>query len=317
MDTVFMGTPEFAVPTLEKLIEKGFNIKCVVTQPDRPKGRGKKLAYSPVKEKAMEHNIEVLQPQSLKRETEYVDKIKKFAPDFIVVVAFGQILPKSILSIPKIGCINVHASILPKLRGSAPINWSIINGDEATGVTTMFMDEGIDTGDILLKKEIKIGPDETAGQLHDRLKILGADVLIDTIEGLTKKTIVRVPQDDSKSSYAPMLDKNIGEINWKESSIQIKNLVRGTNPWPGAYSFLNGEKIKIWKVELESEESNIKQRIPGQVWKVDKEGIHVYTGHNSIIIKELQPQNGNKISAYSYTLGHEVKEGVIFHKLEN
>ena len=317
MDIVFMGTPEFAVPTLEKLIEKGYNIKCVVTQPDRPKGRGKKLAYSPVKQKAMEHNIEVLQPHSLRKETEYVDKIKNIAPDFIVVVAFGQILPKSILSIPKYGCINVHASLLPKLRGAAPINWSIINGDEATGVTTMFMDEGIDTGDMLLKKEIKIDPDETAEELHDRLKVLGADLLIDTIEGITKNTIVRTPQVDSKYSYAPMLDKNTGQIDWNNPSAQIKNLVRGTNPWPAAYSFLNEEKIKICKVEIESEESNIKQGISGQVWKVDKEGIHVYTSDNSIIIKELQPQNGNKISAYSYTLGHEVKEGVIFHRKDN
>lgn len=310
MNIVFMGTPDFAVPTLEYLVEEGHNVKCVVTQPDRPKGRGNKLTFSPVKVKAVELNIPVLQPESLRRDREFADLLKNILPDVIIVIAFGQILPQEILSIPKKGCINVHASLLPRLRGAAPINWAIINGDEMAGITTMYMDAGLDTGDMLLKESTPIGPDETAGELHDRLSILGARLLIDTLRTLEKGGLKREPQDNNKSTYAPMLDKDTGRIIWEKSAKDIKNLVRGTNPWPAAYTYLSSAKIKVWSADVEDTVQDGDK--PGSVWKIDRKGIHVCTGNSGIIITEVQPENGRRISSYDYTLGHPINIGSFF-----
>lgn len=310
MNIVFMGTPDFAVPSLEYLIKDGHNILCTITQPDRPKGRGNKVAFSPVKEKALEFNIPVIQPISIKKDFDVIQNLSNLKPDIIIVVAFGQILPAEVLSIPEYGCINVHASLLPDFRGAAPINWAIINGRQETGVTTMFMDAGLDTGDMLMRKSISIGDNETAGELHDRLKIIGAEILNMTLQSLKKGSLTRDRQDSSKSSYAPMLNKDSGRINWSNKSQSIKNLVRGTSPWPVAYSLLAGSKIKIWTVDVDQILTKSGQH--GGVFKIDKQGIHVYTGDGGIIIKEVQPENGKRIDAFSYTLGHPISDNSVF-----
>lgn len=310
MNIVFMGTPDFAVPSLEYLIKEGHNVVCTVTQPDKQRGRGNKVSFSSVKEKALEYNIKVTQPVSIRKDKEFIEELINLKPDVIVVVAFGQILPEAVLSIPKYGCINVHASLLPSLRGAAPINWAIINGHKEAGVTTMFMDIGLDTGDMLIKKTISMSPDETAGELHDRLKIIGAEVLIETLHSIEEGTLKREKQDSSKSDYAPMLNKDTGFINWGNKASEIKNLVRGTNPWPIAYSSIDEAKIKIWSVDTDYTSNG--RGIPGEVLKVSKQGIHVSTGDGVIVIKEVQPENGKRIDAYSYTLGHTVKIGAVF-----
>lgn len=315
MNIVFMGTPDFAVPSLEALIKEGYNILCVVTQPDKPKGRGNKMSFSEVKEKALEYNIKVMQPKRIKNDIEFYNELKKFNIDIIVVVAFGQILPSNILKLPRYGCINVHASLLPKLRGAAPINWSIINGDTKTGITTMFMDEGLDTGDMLISQEVEIDKDENAGELHDKLKNVGANLLIETIKLIEKEEIDKTPQKNEFSTYAPMLNKDTGLINWNETSQKIKNLVRGTNPKPGAYSNLIGQKIKIWSVEIDSNfiYDNIdNSNKTGEIYNVNKDGIFVYTKDGGIIIKELQTEGKGKTTAYSYTLGHKIDIGSKF-----
>ena len=308
MNIVFMGTPEFAVPPLEAIIKDNQNVSCVVTQPDKPRGRGKKVSGSPVKEKAVEYGIPVEQPAKIRKDNEFIEKLRNLKPDVIVVAAFGQILPSEVLSIPRLGCINVHASLLPSLRGAAPINWAIINGYDTAGITTMFMDEGLDTGDMLLKEATPIGEDETAGELYDRLKLLGGKLIIKTLHMLEDNTLKRVPQDNSLSTYAPMLNKDTGKIIWDKTSREIKNLVRGTNPWPGAYTYLNGTKLKVWNVQTE----DCVSEKPGLIWEIDKSGIHVYASDNGIIIKEVQLEAGKRVNAYSYTLGHPVKVGSVF-----
>lgn len=310
MNIVFMGTPLFAVPSLERLVNEGYEVSCVVTQPDKPKGRGNKVIFSPVKEKANEFHIPVEQPFSIRKDMEFIDRLKNMDPDIIVVVAFGQILPPEVLSIPRMGCINVHASLLPRLRGAAPINWAIINGDSETGITTMLMAAGLDTGDMFMKESTNIGEYETSEELHDRLKVLGADVLIKTLKSLENGTLKREPQDNSKSTYAPMLNKDTGRIEWGKSSFEINNLIRGTNPWPGAYAYLEDSRIKIWCASLE--EGINRSGMPGKVWKVDKCGIHVYTGDGSVVIKEIQSENGKRMSAHDYTLGHPINLGDVF-----
>jgi len=311
MKIVFMGTPDFSVPTLEYLVSEGHKVVCVVTQPDKPRGRGKKVSFSPVKEKAIKLDIPILQPVNIKKDNNFIEYLKDLNPDVIVVIAFGQILPKEVLSIPRLGCINVHASLLPVLRGAAPINWSIINGCKETGVTTMFMDVGLDTGDMLIKEAVTIGEDETSGELHDRLMMIGASTLIKTLKLIGEGCIKRVPQDNCKSTYAPMLNKDTGRINWECNMDDIKNLVRGTNPWPGAYCTYEGSKFKIWKVEVHEVFNNESQK-PGQIFKIDKKGIYVYCKDGGIILKEIQSENGKKNDAYSYTLGHHIEIGSSF-----
>ena len=251
MNIAFMGTPDFAVPSLELLI-KEFGVKAVFTQPDRPKGRGKKLAMSPVKEVAMQNNIPVYQPLKIRNDEESMTVLKNLDLDFIIVVAFGQILPKKILDIPKYGCINLHGSLLPKYRGAAPIQWSVINGETLAGNTTMLMDVGLDTGDMLLTNKVEVTPDMTSGELYEILKVTGADLLINTINELAQGNIKPKKQDDSKSSYASMLNKDIAKINWNLSAQKIHNLIRGLNPWPIATTSYGDLTMKIYKSHVEN-----------------------------------------------------------------
>ena len=251
MRVVFMGTPDFAVPCLEALVNGGYDIAAVVTQPDKPVGRNQSvLKPPPVKEAALRLGIgNILQPESI-RTPESVESIRAVEPDLIVTAAYGKILPKSVLDIPKHGCINVHASLLPKYRGAAPIQWALINGDASTGITTILMDEGMDTGDIFLMREIEIPPDMNAKELFNRLRALGAEVLLETLEALRNGTLTRTPQDHSKAVYVPMMTRETGLIDWNKSAVEIHNLVRGTNPWPGAYTFYRGKRLKRWETKV-------------------------------------------------------------------
>lgn len=307
MKIVFMGTPEFAVPSLKKLIEH-HEVLAVFTQPDRPKGRGNKLTMSAVKTEALKNNISVYQPVKIKNDNESIELLKKLEPDFIIVVAFGQILPKAILDIPKYGCINLHASLLPKYRGAAPINWAIINGETKTGNTTMLMDVGLDTGDMLLKNEIEISGNLTAGELHDMLMLSGADLLINTIEKLSKNEIIPTKQDDSCSSYASMLSKDLGRINWKLESKQIKNLVRGLNPWPIAYTEYKGKTMKIFDADIINSKSS---SLPGCINNVTKNGIEVSTGNGVLLLRKIQFPGGKPLSVEEFIKGNTIETGVI------
>src|SRR6266540_1049065 len=264
---VFMGTPEFACPTLQKLIERGDEILSVVTQPDRPKGRGQQLTPPPVKLLAERHGIPVLQPLKV-RAPEFIEVMKGLNPDVIVVIAFVQILPKALLEIPRYGCINVHASLLPRYRGAAPINWCIINGERETGVTIMQMDVGLDTGDMLLKKSTPIDPDEDASSLHDRLTQIGAEALAETLDLLGEGRLVPEKQDDSLTCYAAMLKKEDGLIDWEKDARAIKNLVRGTTPWPGAYTLLDRKTLKVYRVSVAGGSGT-----PGMVLQAGRQGL--------------------------------------------
>lgn len=306
MKIVFMGTPDFAVPTLEALIEK-YGVECVFTQPDKPKGRGKKMAFSPVKEMALKHNIDVKQPIKLKEDFECVEYLKSLKPDFIIVVAFGQILTKEVLDIPKYGCINLHASLLPMYRGAAPINWAIVNGEKVTGNTTMLMDVGLDTGDMLLKNEIQIDENMTAGELHDKLMKTGGQMTIDTIEGIISGEIKPITQTGD-TVYAKMLNKELALINWSDSAKNIHNLVRGLNPWPIAHTLYEGVSMKIYETEVINESSNGN---PGTILKVDKRGVKVNTGDGVLLIKKIQFPNGKPLTIEQYINGKEIKENVV------
>lgn len=244
MKVIFMGTPDFSVGTLEALIEAGHDVVLAVTQPDKPKGRGKEMQFTPVKECALKHGIPVYQPKKV-REPECIEELRKYEADIMVVIAFGQILPKEILEMTPYGCVNVHASLLPKYRGAAPIQWSIIDGETVTGVTTMQMDEGLDTGDMLLKTEIVIEEKETGGSLHDKLAAAGAKLCVETLKALEEKTVTPVKQGESPTAYARMLDKHLGNIDWNQSAKEIERLIRGLTPWPSAYTMWNGKTMKI------------------------------------------------------------------------
>jgi len=302
MKIVFMGTPDFAVPSLKKIIDT-FGVECVFTQPDKPKGRGKKIAYSPVKEVALEHNIKVLQPVKLKNDEEAIKYLKDLKPDFIIVVAFGQILTKEVLDIPKYGCINLHASLLPMYRGAAPLNWAIINGEKKSGNTTMLMDVGLDTGDMLLKDEVEITDDMTAGNLHDILMERGADLLIKTIEGLYNGTITPKKQSE-ETFYAKMLNKELALINWNNSAEDIHNLIRGLNPWPIAYTNYEDKSMKIYESKVLREDT---KREPGTIVNVSKEGIKVATKEGILLIKKIQFPNGKPLTIEQYINGNEIK----------
>ncbi|AHM56768.1 methionyl-tRNA formyltransferase Fmt [Peptoclostridium acidaminophilum DSM 3953] len=308
MNAVFMGTPEFAVPCLEAMLAQGHQVKAVVTQPDRPKGRGKQLAMSPVKEAALKSGIEVFQPENVKS-PEFVEKLREMAPDVIVVVAFGQILSKDILDIPKYGCINVHASLLPKYRGAAPINWVIINGENETGITTMLMDEGLDTGDMLIKESLQIGENETASELHDRLSKLGAAVLGNTLAKLEEGSLTREKQSDAESSYAPIMKKTLGEIAWSKSAREIFNLVRGTFPWPGAFTTLDGMVMKVLRCRFESESQE--EASAGEILDVSKTGIRVKAAAGVLVIEEIQMPGKKKMSVEEYLRGNSIQKGAI------
>lgn len=307
MNIAFMGTPDFAVPSLKKINEK-YGVKLVVTQPDKPKGRGKKLAVSPVKEVAVENNIEVIQPVRIRKDVEAIEKLKSLDLDFIIVVAFGQILPQEILDIPRYGCINLHGSLLPKYRGSAPVQWAVINGEKVSGNTTMFMDAGIDTGDMLLTDEVEISDDCTAGELFDMLKDRGADLLVETIDKVSKNEIKRIKQNDELSCYASMLNKEMAHIDWNKTSKQIHDLIRGMNPWPIAYTDYNGDKMKVFKSAFNEDKSTAE---PGTILKADKKGIYVATGSGTLIIEKLQLPNGKPLEVSQFLNGHDIERGTI------
>ncbi|GAA3651857.1 methionyl-tRNA formyltransferase [Asaccharospora irregularis] len=307
MKIVFMGTPDIAVPCLQKIIDEGHEVIGVVTQPDKPKGRGKKLGMSPVKELALKYDIPVYQPIRA-RDDEFVQTLKHLNPELIVVVAFGQILPKAILDIPKLGCINVHVSLLPKYRGAAPINWVIINGEQKTGVTTMYMDEGLDTGDMILKSEVDLDDNITAGELHDKMMEIGADTLKQTMDLIEKGCAPREPQNHDEFSYAPIMNKSLGNIKWNNSAKEIHNLVRGVNPWPSAYTIYNGDTMKIWKTEVLGERSD---KTPGTILKVDKDGIRISTEDNIILVKEIQMPGKKRVLVSEYIKGNTIESGAI------
>ncbi|QNU68851.1 methionyl-tRNA formyltransferase [Ruminiclostridium herbifermentans] len=306
-----MGTPEFAVPSLEMLVNEGYEVVAVVTQPDKPKGRGNKMCAPPVKEFAILHGIEVLQPNKIKTD-EFVEEIKALKPDLLVTAAYGKILSKELLDVPPKGCINVHGSLLPAYRGAAPINWAVINGEKTTGITTMFTDVGLDTGDMLLKKEINIEPDMTVGELHDKMAILGAEVLKDTLIELKNGVLKRQPQDDALSSYAPIMTKELGLIDWNKSAQEIHNLVRGTDPWPGAYTFLNGERIRIWRTSLVPDKQIDTNAEAGIIVEVGCDGILVKCGDGCILVKEIQRDSSKRMTVDCYIRGHQIDAGEKF-----
>lgn len=304
MNIVFMGTPDFAVPSLKILIEE-FNVSAVFTQPDRKKGRGKKLAITPVKEIALENNVPVYQPVKLRTDEECIKALRDLKPDFIVVVAFGQILSKEVLDIPKYGCINLHGSLLPKYRGSAPIQHSIIMGEKVSGNTTMLMDVGIDTGDMLLKDQVEVKEDMTSGELYDILKNKGADLLVDTLKKYSKGEITPIKQEDDKSTHASMLNKDMAKIDWSKTSEEIHNLIRGLNPWPVAYTSYKDENMKIYKSKVLNKEST---KSPGTIINVNKEGIEISCGKGVILLEVIQFPNGKPLSVAQYINGHSIEE---------
>lgn len=311
MKIVFMGTPDFAEKSLEAVYNAGHEILAVVTNPDRPKGRGMKMVASPVKEFAVSKDLKIYQPEKVRKNVEFIEEIKKIEPDVICVVAYGKILPKEILEIPKFGCINVHGSLLPKYRGAAPIQWAVINGEKVTGVTTMYMDVGMDTGDMILKEETEIVPDETTGELWDRLAQIGADLLVKTLEQIENKTAPRIPQGED-FSMAPMLDKEMSKIDWESKTAQeIKNLVRGLNPIMGTYSYLNGKKIKIWKVDVV--EANSEDTKNGTVLKSDsKDGLYIKAKDGVIKVLEIQGENAKRMNVQDFLRGNQIEVGSIF-----
>ncbi|MDB3085279.1 methionyl-tRNA formyltransferase [Clostridioides difficile] len=307
MKIVFMGTPDIAVPCLQKIIDEKYDILGVVTQPDKPKGRGKKLGMSPVKELAIENNIPVYQPIKA-RDEEFIDTMKSLNPDVVVVVAFGQILPKEILEIPKLGCINVHVSLLPKYRGAAPINWVIINGEEKTGVTTMYMDEGLDTGDMILKTEVNLDENITAGELHDKMMNIGAETLKETLKLIEEGTAPREVQNHEEFSYAPIMNKSLGNIDFSKNAMEIHNLIRGVNPWPSAYTTYNGVTMKIWKTKVLDEKST---KNAGTIIDVNKDGIKVSTKDKVLLIEEIQMPNKKRMLVGEYIKGNTIETGLV------
>ena len=306
---IFMGTPEFAVPSLKELDKNHYDVTLVVTQPDRPKGRGRKVIPSPVKETAISLGYEVIQPVSIKTDN-FKEIIRKHKPDIFVVAAYGHILTKDILEIPEIGSINIHASLLPKYRGSAPIQWAIINRERETGVTTMFMDEGLDTGDILLFSKLEIAPDDTSATLHDRLSKLGADLLIKTIKAIETEEIIPIPQDHKKATYAPLLKKNDGHINWKKSAEDIEAFIRGITPWPGAFTFYGNKRLKIFAARPLLTDSAAAP--PGAIIKGFTDELRVATGKGVLSILKIQGESGKQLYIKDFLRGCSIPPGTIF-----
>ncbi|MBA5864498.1 MAG: methionyl-tRNA formyltransferase [Nitrospira sp. CR1.1] len=306
MRIVFMGTPEFAVPSLEALLTSGDQVVGVVTQPDRPKGRGQDVIPSPVKIVCQREGIPVLQPLKMK-DPAFLDALRQWKPDVIAVTAFGRILPPVILALPPRGCINVHGSLLPKYRGAGPVQWAIIRGERETGITTMFMAEGMDTGDMLLRETVEIRPDDTAGTLAPRLAEVGGRLLVETLRRLTAGTLTPERQDDSQATMAPLLKKEDGQIDWTLSAADIANRVRGLSPWPGAFTSVNGERWTLWRVAVGDE---LQRATPGTITKVTKDCVDVATGRGTIHILDIQPSNSRRMTMAQYLAGHRVSEGI-------
>ena len=311
MKILFMGTPDFAKESLEAVYNAGHEVIGVVTNPDKPKGRGMKLVASPVKEYAISKELEIYQPEKVRNNLDFIDKMKSLKPDVICVVAYGKILPKEILDIPKLGCINVHGSLLPKYRGAAPIQWAVINGDKLTGITTMYMDVGMDTGDMILKEEVEISPDETTGELWNRLSKVGGQLLVETLKLIENGIAPRISQDND-FTMAPMLDKEMSRIDWNnKTAIEIKNLVRGLDPIMGTYSYLEGKKIKIWKVDvLPNDDSNVEN---GIVIKADsKDGLYIKAKDGIVKVLEIQGENAKRMSVQDFLRGNNIEVGTRF-----
>ncbi|CAG35476.1 methionyl-tRNA formyltransferase [Desulfotalea psychrophila] len=299
---IFMGTPDFASSNLRALLAGPDQVVAVVTQPDRPKGRGKKLTSPPVKVIAEEAGLPVLQPTKV-RTDEFLEALAAYAPDLIVVTAYGRILPKPILDLAPLGCINVHGSLLPKYRGAAPIQWAVIQGDDEVGVTTMQMDEGMDTGDILLRKIIIPSPDETAGTLFDKLAELGTSALLETIEGLKKGTIRAEAQDHAQATEAPMLSKNDGLIDWSRTATELESLIRGMDPWPSAFCFLEGKRLRLFMPEVSYQKTDAQ---PGAVLRAGRDGLLIATGKNCLLVKEIQPEGKKRMTVEAFLCGAKI-----------
>lgn len=310
MKTVFMGTPDFAVPPLHALIEAGYEVAAVVTQPDKPKGRGKTLLPTPVKEEALMHEIPVYQPQRVRKNPEFLETLKEIDPDIIIVAAFGQIIPKEILELPKFGGINIHASLLPKYRGAAPIQQAVIDGEKESGVTIMQMGEGLDTGDMISKIIIPLAPDETGGSLFGKLAQAGAELLIKTLPSIEQGTAEREKQpEESPTPYAAMITKQMGLMNFSKPAEELERLVRGMNPWPSAYTFINGKTLKVWKCKVSGEQTDA---IPGTVFLTDKEGIHVACEKGTLILTEVQLEGKKRMDTEAFLRGYHIEKGTCF-----
>ena len=306
MRIVFMGTPDFAVPSLEALLKSEHQVVGVVTQPDRPKGRGQEVVFSPVKVVCQRKGIPVLQPLKMK-DPAFLDALRRWTPDVIAVTAYGRILPPAILALPPRGCINVHGSLLPKYRGAGPIQWAVIRGEQQTGITTMFMAEGMDTGDMLLQETVEIRADDTAGTLAPRLAEVGGRLLVETLRRLEAGTLTPQPQDDAQATMAPLLKKEDGVVDWTLSAMEIANRVRGLSPWPGAYTYVNGERWVLWRVAVGEEGSGA---APGTVTKVSKDRVEVATGEGTIQLIDIQPSNSRRMTMAQYLAGHRLAEGL-------
>ncbi len=307
-----MGTPDFAVDTLDAIVKDGHEVLLVVTQPDKAKGRGKKLQYTPVKEKALEYDLPVAQPEKV-REESFMAELESLAPDVIVVVAFGQILPERILNIPKYGCINVHASLLPAYRGAAPIQWAVIDGLEESGVTTMYMEKGLDTGDIIMQSRLALAVDETGGSLFERLAKEGAVLLLKTLKELETGTATKTKQDDSKSSYAKMLTKDMGNLDFTQDAVVLERLIRGLNPWPSAFTRLGDKTLKVYEAQVLSQEEanalNADVLEPGKIVAVDKKSFTVRCGKGALQIMNLQLEGKKRMDTAAFLLGYKIEVG--------
>ncbi len=308
MKVVFMGTPDFAVETLKAVIDAGHEVAAVVTQPDKPKGRGKELAMPPVKELAVERGLTVYQPLKA-RDASFISLIREIAPDVIVVVAFGQILTKEFLDIPKYGCVNVHASLLPEYRGASPIQWAVIDGKEESGVTTMLMDEGVDTGDILLQCRRKLDKKETGGSLFEKLSVDGAKLLVETLKGLEEGTIKRIPQDFGKATHTKKLEKTLGELDFRKPAEKLECLIRGLNPWPSAYTHFHGKTLKIWDADVVFGE--FAEYEPGQIVSVNKTEFVIKCGVNALAVRQLQLEGKKRMDTAAFLLGTKVEVGEV------
>lgn len=312
MKIIYMGTPDFAVAPLEAILKAGHEVTAVVTQPDRQKGRGREVQYSPVKECALSYGIPVLQPLKIK-EKDAVEELRKYPADIFVVAAFGQLLSEEILNMPRLGCINIHASLLPAYRGAAPIQWCVINGEERTGVTIMQMAKGMDTGDILLQKEVVLDEKETGGSLFDRLMETGAELIVEVLPKIEAGELTPVVQKEELATYAGKITKDMGNIDFAKSAVTIERLIRGLNPWPSAFTHYKGKILKIWEADVVSECANAENPVPGTVIAMDKESFTLATGEGALRIRSLQPEGKKRMSCAEFMRGYEVKVGEALH----